>query len=316
MKQINLLILVAFLSFTAISCDSEDDDYTDTLTTEGSFSRDFEVAGYQQRATYTVTDETISYELTGGMGQANYNIEKEHYVSSDNRWVGYRESNFTYYVLFFKDVSDTEFTLYKKEVESLDAGKSEPIPAADDTENYGWNTYYKNLPISGSIGNLYAPNDTIDYSTGAPVVTEEKPYNYFSFEEAGLVTETDSWDIAFKGTKIITNSGVSGDGAAATVIVNGTFAEITEAPEDSEFKQDTDAELAIPSGSGNGWYNYDYTTHSITPIAGKIIVVKTNDGKYAKMEIVSYYKDVTGSETPYYTFNYKYQPQEGLKTLE
>lgn len=53
----------------------------------------------------------------------------------------------------------------------------------------------------------------------------------------------------------------------------------------------------------------------ISLIAGKIIVIKTNDGKYAKLEIVSYYKNITGSETPYYTFNYKYQPN-GSRTLE
>ena len=315
MKKINLILVVAFLTFTAISCDSDNDDDLSQITFEGVFSRAFEVQGFQQRATYTIGQENISYELTGGIGQASYSIGEKYFSSNDNRWIGYRESNATYYLMFFKNISDTEISIYKKEVSSLEEGKAAPIPAADDTENYGWNIYKKNLPISGSVTNLHAPNDTIDYTQNPPVVSEVKPFHYFSFKEAAEVTENDSWDIAFKGTTIITNSGVSGSGRAASIIVNGTFADVLVVPKYSEFKQDTDAVLAIPSGSGNGWYNYNGATHQITPIAGKIIIVKTNNGNYAKMEILSYYKDLTTSETPYYTFNYMYQPN-GSKALE
>jgi len=315
MKKINLLLVLAFLTFTAISCDSDDDEDLSRITFEGAFSREFDVEGFQQRATYTINQDNISYELTGGIGQASYTIEKEYFSSSENRWVGYRESNSTFYIVFFKDISDSEFSLYKKEVSSLAEGKTEPIPLANDTENHGWNIYKKDLPISGRVSNLNAPNDTIDYTQNPPVVSEVKPFHYFSFEEGVEVTENESWDIAFKGTTIITNSGVSGSGDAASIILNGTFAEILEAPEDSEFSQDSETVLAIPSGSGNGWYNYNGATHQITPIPGKIIVVKTNNGNYAKIEIVSYYKDLTTAESPYYTFNYMYQPN-GSKALE
>jgi hypothetical protein len=52
----------------------------------------------------------------------------------------------------------------------------------------------------------------------------------------------------------------------------------------------------------------------ITATAGKVIVLKTADGKYAKMEILSYYKDAPAPVNPlrdiarYYTFQYVYQP--------
>ena len=47
-------------------------------------------------------------------------------------------------------------------------------------------------------------------------------------------------------------------------------------------------------------------------IAGKVFVVKTHDGKYAKFEILSYYKDAPATPDAtsvgrYYTFNYAYQ---------
>ena len=47
-------------------------------------------------------------------------------------------------------------------------------------------------------------------------------------------------------------------------------------------------------------------------IAGKVFVVKTHDGKYAKFEILSYYKDAPATPDAtsvgrYYSFNYAYQ---------
>ena len=166
------------------------------------------------------------------------------------------------------------------------------------------------------INNLYAPADVIDYQTGQ--IIEEREFVYFSFDSEGVVTQNDNWDIAFKGTTIIVNGGIHGNTQAAAAIVLGTFAEITEVPDATEFKQDTDIINAIPTGGGNGWYNYNQANHYISPIPGRIILVKTHDGKYAKMEILSYYKDMTtepGTEdSSYYTFNYVYQ-DNGSKTF-
>ena len=85
---------------------------------------------------------------------------------------------------------------------------------------------------------------------------------------------------------------------------------MTTFPLASTFAQDAAATYAIPTGSGNGWYNYSNTI--ISPIAGKVFVVKTHDGKYAKFEILSYYKDAPATPDAtsvgrYYTFNYAYQ---------
>ena len=49
--------------------------------------------------------------------------------------------------------------------------------------------------------------------------------------------------------------------------------------------------LAICTGSDNGWYNYNRATNLILPIPGRTIVLRTADGNYAKMRILSYYKD-------------------------
>jgi len=164
-------------------------------------------------------------------------------------------------------------------------------------------------PDAQKITNLHAPADVRDQQTGE--IIQENPYVYFSFAKADTVEKTESWDIAFKGTKIITNSGVSGTGNAKAAIISDVFNDVSEV-NDADLAVDTDTQLAIPYGSDNGWYHYNPTNHQITPIAGKVIVVKTNDGKYAKMEILSYYKDAPAEPTPTtqdatLTFNFVYQ---------
>ncbi|MGO4772399.1 HmuY family protein [Flavobacterium sp. W22_SRS_FK3] len=145
-------------------------------------------------------------------------------------------------------------------------------------------------------------------------------YTKFSFSENKVVT-TDNWDVAFNTTTIIVNGGVkmtdnepnrTGSGAAS--IVSGTFASVTLYPAASAFAQDAATVYAIPKGSGKGWYNYDMNSHIISPIAGKVFVIKTHDGKYAKFEILSYYKGapvtpdpLKTEDTGFYTFNFAYQ---------
>ncbi len=321
MKTLKVLtLLTLFIGFS--SCNSDDDNSlgNDTITFEGSFSRNFEVENITQRATYTIAQDKITYALEGGFAETNYDITKEYYAASDNRWIGYRASNETYYVIFFKNTSDSEITLYKKEVESVNAGMTEPIPASDDAENYGWNTYYANLAVSGTVENLYAPQSR-DYTTGE--VTGD--YVKFSFESGGIVTG-DDWDIAFRGTTIIVNGGSATasdqperNGNAAAYIASGIFDDINTVDTALFVQDDSDNGLAITTGSGNGWYNYNSTNHTITPIAGKVLIFRTSDNLYAKVEITSFYENGEPNETVsnsyYYTFNYEYQANEGITTF-
>lgn len=165
-----------------------------------------------------------------------------------------------------------------------------------------------------TFSNLYAPQ------TGGQGQPVGGAFTKFSFSQNATVTD-DSWDIAFRGTTIIVNGGAAigitdeptrtGNGGVS--IVTNTLDAVTAIPDVSSFAQDATNTYAIPTGSGNGWYNYNSTNNLITPIAGKIFVVKTHDGKYAKMEIISYYKDAPATPdatalSRYYTFRYVYQP--------
>jgi len=153
-------------------------------------------------------------------------------------------------------------------------------------------------------------------------------YAFFSLERNEAVATGDSatskWDIAFRSTTIIINGGTSGPGQGGAFVQTGTtFDEYAKVQADSIFRLDNIAAtpaFAIPTGSGNGWYNYNTTTNVITPIPGRVLVVRTATGKYAKLEITSYYKDApatpdANSVARYYHFRFGYQA-DGSKNFK
>ncbi len=165
------------------------------------------------------------------------------------------------------------------------------------------------------VNNLHAPQTG---GQGQPVGGE---FTKFDFE-TGAVTNSDTdWDIAFRGTTIAVNGGaVTGTtdepvrtGDAGATIVSGIFASVTTA-DGLTFSEDTDGSFAIPTGSDNGWYNYNPQTNIVSPTPGKVLVFKTTDGNYAKLEILSYYEDAPATPDPntdagrYYTFDYVFNP--------
>lgn len=168
---------------------------------------------------------------------------------------------------------------------------------------------------TATIYNLPA-DPAISYTnTGTPLGTTGK-FKFFSFSTGQTVSNSDSltnkWDVGFRGTTIIINGGLGRIGGGGAIIVSDVFDTYSEAPADG-YLQDGDGSYAIPTGSGNGWYTYNAQAGTIIPTAGKIIIVRTGEGKFAKMEILSYYKDAPANPTQqspsrYYTFRYSYQP--------
>ena len=147
-------------------------------------------------------------------------------------------------------------------------------------------------------------------------------FTFYSFETNSIVPSSDSnstkWDIAMRGTTIITNNGTSGPGKGGAFLYVGTFDDLNAVPADSTFKIDAAPSYAITASSNRGWYLYTPQTNLVTPIPGRVLVIKTATGRYAKVEIINYYK---GGTTPpasatdavktfsqrYYTFRFTYQ---------
>jgi hypothetical protein len=174
-----------------------------------------------------------------------------------------------------------------------------------------------------TISNLHAPQTG---GQGQPIGGE---FTKFDFSTGTTTTSETDWDIAFRGSTILVNGGASQGtsdepartGNAAAYITSNTFAGVISVDE-SLFVQDSQSALAIPTGSDNSWYNYNSATFTISPLAGKILVFRTADDKYAKVEILSYYENAPATPDPftdasrYFTFNYVYQPNDGVTTFE
>jgi hypothetical protein len=155
-------------------------------------------------------------------------------------------------------------------------------------------------------------------------------YTFYSFETNSIVPNSDSnstkWDIGVRGSTIITNGGTSGPGNGGAFVYVGTFDDLTAVPADSTFKVDAAPNLAITAGSNKGWYLYTPQTNLLTPLPGRVLVFRTANGKFAKVEILNYYK---GGSTPaatdpdavkifnqrYYTFKFAYQA-DGTKNFK
>jgi hypothetical protein len=167
--------------------------------------------------------------------------------------------------------------------------------------------------------------DTIKNLNGDTLSTGR--FTYFSLstksEVTGADTVSNKWDIAFRGTTIWINGGsvrfgIGGAIAAGAPVYSGiypltNFDTISAAPVSGYGLDNSNTNLAIPTGSGNGWYTYDAAANYIQAIPGVVLLIKTGDGKYAKLEILSYYKNSTPDPMPFptnfrfYTFRFTYQ---------
>ena len=181
-----------------------------------------------------------------------------------------------------------------------------------------------NLPADTIIGITpgVPPSGGMPYGAGK--------YTFFSLERGVVVPSSDSasnkWDIAFRGTAILTNSGNGGPGTGGAFVYIGLFNDLKTIPSDSTFRtENVPASYAVPFGSNRGWYVYDGLNNLVTPIPGRVLVIRTATGKFAKVEILNYYK---GGVTPaasasdivkmrdqrYYSFRYSYQ-SNGTKSF-
>ena len=185
-------------------------------------------------------------------------------------------------------------------------------------------------PLTVKTANDIIADTIVGFSSiGQPLGTGK--YTFYSLENNAVVPSSDSattkWDLAFRGTTIITNSGVSGPGNGGAFVFVGVFEDVKTIPADSTFRTDVAANnLAIPTGSNRGWYIYNAPVNLVTPIPGRVIIVRTASGKYAKVEIQNYYKggvtpDATASDDVkirnqrYFKFRYIFQPN-GTKSFE
>ena len=160
----------------------------------------------------------------------------------------------------------------------------------------------------------YAPTPPAPREAGSGLVgpvlytvdaTSPDAWRYFSFRLGSVLEHPGprEWDLAFRRYQIIANGGPRFSGQAGVLDLGQVaFVDVASAPEAGYQVTEGDAEPRHPALAG--WYGYSYFSHVLTP-RPRVWVVRATDGRYAKVEFVSYY--CPSLEPGCLTFRYVYQ---------
>ena len=160
------------------------------------------------------------------------------------------------------------------------------------------------------------PVETVEHLTEPIVYTidarTENVWVYFDFSRGAVVPvldpKEDAWDLAFKRYVIKTNGGPSNpDGQGAVLkLRRRDFVAVSKVPGDVEFQADVHPKNRLYPFNPvlKKWYNYSYLANVLAP-KPEVYVIRTQEGKYAKMRMLSYY--CTGNMAGCMTFEYVYQ---------
>ncbi len=167
-------------------------------------------------------------------------------------------------------------------------------------------------------------------------VKDHTKWYYFSFDNGfvgeGSATPADGddslwmarmdWDIAFHRNNVRTNGGMSGNGQGGVMILNtNDFESVTQVPE-GEFVVDTiyTKFMNTPdmppvyitstlNEEANSWANYNHDEGAWLLEKRNVFVIKTANGKYAKLQFLNFLNDEDASG--YMTLQYVYAKDGG-----
>jgi HmuY protein len=163
------------------------------------------------------------------------------------------------------------------------------------------------------------PTEVADRLVGPVLYTLEarasEQWTFFDFSRGSVVEVPHQfgvdWDLAFQRHKILANGAATNPKGRGAILNLGevAFDEVLEAPAEG-YVEDTIAsinpEAIITENLAiKAWYHYSMLTHLLHPKPNTYII-RTADGKYARMRLVSYYCD-GGEASGCFTFEYVYQ---------
>lgn len=100
--------------------------------------------------------------------------------------------------------------------------------------------------------------------------------------------DTNGWDLAFQRNTITMNGGGGNPAGEVRVAVlkNGRWDSLAAAPAEG-YQQD--ASEPVFSAVEGGWYFYDLSVHRLTPREELLYVVRSSNGRFFKLQMLSYY---------------------------
>lgn len=160
-----------------------------------------------------------------------------------------------------------------------DAGPSVNGPIT--VEDLGGGVHRARVDAKGEVEWIY-----VSLAQGEPVPAEQ-------------ADDPAAWDIAFRRFNMKLNGGASGGGEAAVIPLLATdFDDLVKVPAGTWLTDEPDADAdGVPeyvmSIGDNRWYDYEVTTHVLTP-KDMVYVVKGATGSYYKLQMLEYY-DMAGT---------------------
>jgi HmuY protein len=165
-----------------------------------------------------------------------------------------------------------------------------------------------NLSSASGVTTFY-----VDATAGGVDVEANNPWVYVDLGAVAKAQVTDvtsitadNWDLAFKRPLIYTNDGDGGPGLGGSVLIAKDFDSVTAADAasatfatekffDNQCNASVDQTGSVLT-SMSAWYDYDSSTHQLTPAAGTWLV-HGGTGALYKLQIENYYSSPTGGPT-------------------
>ena len=138
------------------------------------------------------------------------------------------------------------------------------------------------------------PQEELSFATTKIEAVSEVDWVFIDLDtNASVVSEADDWDIAFQRYKVKLNANTTP--ATAAAVLNQEISIVNQVPDQELFQTDlvTDkVEEGLVFNGADPWYDYDFTTHVLTPKANRTYVVYTTSHSLYALSFKSYYDDV------------------------
>lgn len=169
---------------------------------------------------------------------------------------------------------------------------------------------------------MFQPTPAVPSETGSAIIgpvvytadATREGWSYFDFSRGAVVDDPEgtNWDLAFRRHSIIVNGGPGFTGRGGVLETTVPFDSLTTAPADGYVANRVRGDTV--NTVTEDWYEYSWMSHILRP-KPTTYVVRTADGNYAKLELLSYY--CLGAIAGCVTFRYVYQGDgtNGLSAL-
>jgi hypothetical protein len=165
-------------------------------------------------------------------------------------------------------------------------------------------TYPPSVAEPREVGDVLTPELLYTVDASAP-----EAWRHFDLSSGTLVENPGplGWDVAFRRFNVMTNGGEGFAGQAGALDLGEVpFDSVLSVPADGY--QTSVARRDSANAAFDRWYDYGFTSHLLTP-KPRVYALRTADGRFAKLEILSYY--CPGALPGCVTFRYVYQGAGG-----